>query len=66
MSHTRVIAIAIGYHFWKSCSDEEAYRNGIDAAREVVKAILKHESEIQAEAYKLLDELTIQSGTSGK
>lgn len=39
MSDLRTIAIAIGYHFWKCNDDEEAYRCGLAAAKDVVKAL---------------------------
>jgi len=35
----RIIAIAIGYHFWNPNSDKEAYCCGYDCAMEVLRKI---------------------------
>ena len=35
----RTIAIAIGHHFWKCASDDEAADVGLDAARDVMRAL---------------------------
>jgi len=43
MKLIEIIAKAIGYHFWKCNSDEEAIRMGMPAAKDVIaKAIGYH------------------------
>lgn len=39
MTNEREIAIAIGHHFWECETDEQAARNGADAARDVMKRL---------------------------
>ena len=35
----KTIAIAIGYHFWKCKSDQEAYEHGYDCAMDVLRRL---------------------------
>jgi len=35
----RIIAIAIGYHFWKCKSDQESYERGYDCAMDVLRKL---------------------------
>ena len=40
----KIIAKTIGYHFWKSSSDKEAEQCGMDAAKDVIKALKENQS----------------------
>jgi len=57
MYNIKVIATAIGHHFWRCQSDAEAYRNGLDAAVAVVKALEENEKEIKNKALEILDRI---------
>ena len=57
MNDIRVIATAIGYYFWKCQTDAEAYRHGLDAAVEVIKALEENEMEIENKALEIPDRI---------